>query len=91
MLGDFKKEWIELYNPTSSSISVNGYKIEDNTGDDTLPDISIPAGGYGIIKGNESSDIIVSPPAVEIAVPNAKIGGHGLNDDGDKLILKKCR
>ena len=88
LVGDFKDEWVEIYNPSSSPVSVNGYRIEDDNGYDTLPDVSIPAGGYGIIKGNDSSDVIVPPPAVAIEVTNAKIGSNGFTNAGDKVVLR---
>ncbi|MBI4721703.1 MAG: CotH kinase family protein [Candidatus Stahlbacteria bacterium] len=45
-------DWIELYNNSSSPISLNGYYLTDNEKDLTkwsFPNISIPANGYLII------------------------------------------
>ncbi len=45
-------DWVEIYNPTSSAISLAGYAISDDT---TLPErhlfdssLEVPAGGYQI-------------------------------------------
>ncbi|MGZ4123462.1 MAG: lamin tail domain-containing protein [Tumebacillaceae bacterium] len=60
--GSTVPEWVELYNTTSSAITLTGYKLTDNgvgsssltEGVYTLPTVTIPAGGY-ITVGNSYS------------------------------------
>ncbi len=52
------EEWIELYNPTSTSESLSGWYFKDNDGVGgpfNLPAISIPAGGYVTITYNSTA------------------------------------
>jgi hypothetical protein len=56
------QDWIELYNTTSASISLNGMYITDNEGNLTkwqLPNISIGAGGFLVLyaSGKDRDDI----------------------------------
>jgi hypothetical protein len=49
-------DWIELYNPSSSAISLNGCHLSDkfsNPGKWTFPDTSIAANGYLVIWADE--------------------------------------
>ncbi|MHA1686729.1 MAG: lamin tail domain-containing protein [Candidatus Heimdallarchaeaceae archaeon] len=45
---DTTEEWIELYNPTSSDISIDGWSINDNYDSFALSG-TIPAGGYLVL------------------------------------------
>lgn len=47
---DSGNEWVELYNPTSSSVSIGGWKIK-TTGGKRTEDVSIPAGTSISSKG----------------------------------------
>ena len=42
-------DWIELYNPTDSEISLKGMKMEQGSTVMTLPDIRIPAKGFTVL------------------------------------------
>lgn len=80
-------EWVELYNPTSSSVDVSGWIIEDGNSSDIFPSSSpIPAGGFGVVKGSTGT-AVVPGAAVTILLDNANIGS-GLNDPGDLVRLK---
>lgn len=78
-------EWVEIFNPTGSSVNINGWKIADGATDDDLPNVSIPAGSYGVIITNNST-VIVPGSAVTISLTNGAIGSS-LNSTGDKLVL----
>ncbi|MBN2829991.1 MAG: lamin tail domain-containing protein [Candidatus Cloacimonetes bacterium] len=57
--GEFD-DWIELYNNSSSSISLLGYYLSDNTSNPRLwafPDTSIAPGGYIIVWADNDDDI----------------------------------
>jgi len=60
------REWLELYNPTSSGINLAGYKLEDNIGSFSLPSEVIPTGSTIVIahKATEFSSLYGFPPDV---------------------------
>ena len=46
-----KPDWVELYNPTSSPISLKGWSIKDDKSTDNLPsNDSVPAGGFYVYE-----------------------------------------
>ncbi|MBN2007383.1 MAG: lamin tail domain-containing protein [Anaerolineae bacterium] len=94
-------EWVEIYNPTKSSIGLNGYKIGDydgagyNEGIYAFPiTATIPPGEVIVVAGDGHQ---VNPPAdFELFDYNAdiptlpKVGGDGdwaLGNTGDQVIL----
>ncbi|MDP3941880.1 MAG: lamin tail domain-containing protein [bacterium] len=80
-------EWVELINPTGSSVDVSGWSIEDNNLSDVFPTVSpIPPGGFAVVVPNSSS-LSVPGSAVKITLGTGNIG-NGLADDGDRIILK---
>ncbi len=91
-------EWIELYNPTSEPIDVEGWMIADEKETDTLHadtengdgTSSIPPGCYAIItdKGTTVYDIYVIPDnAVRVSVDDSTLCGYGLNNQQEKIVL----
>jgi hypothetical protein len=83
-------EWVELYNPTNQSTTLNGL-IGDDEANDTLSNLTIPAFGFALIvdTGTELNNATgcktFSIPA-ESCVELAAIG-NGLNDEGESLFL----
>ncbi len=39
-------DWVELYNAGSEAIDLTGYALKDSGTKWTIPNVSIPAGGY---------------------------------------------
>ncbi|MEN9406933.1 MAG: hypothetical protein RLZZ455_149 [Candidatus Parcubacteria bacterium] len=80
-------EWIEIFNPTASSVDISGWSVLDNTSSDIIPSVSpIPPGGYAVIIPTGSSTLIPgSATAVTLGAPTI---GNGLADTGDRVILK---
>ncbi|MBI4175749.1 MAG: lamin tail domain-containing protein [Candidatus Aenigmarchaeota archaeon] len=81
---DIRDEWIELYNPTNTDISLEGWTIQDNTQTPwTLFNYTIYASSYLTISRNSTSfsDITGCDPGVSGFT-------KGLNNDGDQLTLR---
>lgn len=89
--GSNRGEWIEIYNPTSSSVNVNSWVIEDNTSSETLPNITIPSGGFLILTGATAAEfqaIWSAPVATQFAQASGGTIGNGFANDGDLARLK---
>ncbi|HNC08036.1 MAG TPA: lamin tail domain-containing protein, partial [Anaerolineales bacterium] len=73
-------EWIELYNSTSSSVNLSGWKLQSSEG---TPSINltgvIPAGGYFLLERDDDSTVS------DIAANQIYTGG--LSNSGETLIL----
>ena len=80
-------EWIEIFNPTGSSVDVSGWSVVDNTSTDIFPSVSpIPPGGYAVIIPSGSSTLAPgSTTTITLGTPTI---GNGLADSGDRVILK---
>ncbi len=88
---DPENEWLEIYNPTNSAVNISNWKICDNNNCDIIPITDpIPAKGFAIASGTLSTfDHWTIPSGViKIDLPGSKIGGNGLQNWGDKVILK---
>ncbi|MCK4643854.1 lamin tail domain-containing protein [bacterium] len=85
-------EWIELYNPTASPISIVGWSLSD-TGIDTY---TIPAGcpsvpAYDYLVLGATDNLILNDYVAVDFVYNRATGGPGafaLGNSGDEVILK---
>lgn len=85
--GTSSNDWVELFNPTGSSVDVSGWKITDNNSSDTLP-LSltpIPASGYAVIVASGST---VTVPGSAIRIELSSPIGSGLAVGGDKVIIQ---
>lgn len=88
--GSNEWEWVELYNNSSVPVSVKNWKIADNSGSDTLPDVTIDPQGFGVILTDSPTDGVLNTVndlgAKLIQLGNSAVG-NGLNTTGDELIL----
>ena len=87
-------EWVELYNPTSTGINLKNWTLTDNSSTTIIHSASkiIPAGGFALISKDaktwtESVGCWSPPEGVVIVITGQKIG-NGLDNTGDRLILK---
>lgn len=88
---DANNEWIELYNPTPNSISIDNWDICDNTSCDNIPSpVAIPAYGFAVIANASSTFDLhwTDIPAAAIKVALGSSLGNGLAALGDRIILK---
>lgn len=84
-----QNEWVELYNPTASSIILTGWSLTDNNSSSTLPSgTTIGPGDYLVVTRELAT--FTFWPAV-IASQQVILGsniGNGLSDSNDRVILK---
>lgn len=89
--GSNRGEFLEIYNPTTSPINVHNWIIEDNTDNEILSNITIPAGGYLIVTGATEAEFkavwSVSGTTLFFQADNGTIG-NGFANDGDLIRLK---
>lgn len=84
------QEFIELYNWGSSSINLNGWKIKDEGGEDTLPEYEIQPNQFVVIVGenysfNNSPDPV--PPLETTIIMHGALGSNGLKNTGERIYL----
>src|SRR5437764_7592310 len=65
----YKNDFIEIFNPTSGSISVNGWSVQmagasggGSWSGTNLPNASIPAGGYFLVREATSTNGLLNLP-----------------------------
>lgn len=75
-------EWIELHNPRTSTITLNGWKIGDASGlpPKQIPLTTIPAGGYQILSAAANAALFPTIPFTAMVIPT-------LNNDKDSIVL----
>lgn len=85
-------EWVEIYNPTASSVDISGWQICDNNGCDDIAGgmPAVPSHGFALIANATTTWASFWPGAPAAAV---KIGlgdpiGNGLANGGDRVILR---
>ena len=85
-------EWVELHNQSNTSISLLDWTISDNPASETLPDMSIPPGGYALVVSTTAA--LAEPPlcddlpaGVVVVVIDGRIG-NGLANTGDRILLR---
>lgn len=88
-----QSEWVEIYNPTSNTVSLSGWSIKDNYSCDNLPgNPPLSAGGFAIIATTSETDFktkwTIPSGTVFIQLTGAAIG-NGLTN-GDEISLRNA-
>lgn len=85
--GEANFEWFELYNNTSSSYTLSNWRISDNYLDDVIPTVILPAHGYAVVAATTAFWQNYPNFSGIVVFLNEPIG-NGLNNSGDRLLLK---
>lgn len=81
-------EWLELYNTTNNPITLSGWRIGDNGGEDTIPTIiNLLPHSYAVVAASEAFFQNYPNFSGTIVFLNSPIG-NGLSNSGDRLILR---
>jgi parallel beta-helix repeat protein len=80
-------EWIELYNNTTSSIDLTGWRLVSDDGgpDITFTTSSIPSGGYFLIERTDDNTVS------DILADLTTSFGNGLSNKGENLELRNSQ
>jgi uncharacterized repeat protein (TIGR01451 family) len=85
--GESAHEWVELYNTTSSPITLTNWTIADGNTSDTVPEVMIPPYGFAIV----AASAVFSDDYPGFSGTWVHVGatiGSGLNNGGDSVTLR---
>lgn len=74
-------EYVELYNTLPFPISLKGWTLAMGNSRRTLPDSTLPPGGYSIVTGAANAPLFPS------SAPVVAISSTSLTDDGQQVVL----
>ena len=89
----FRRQWVELYNPTDHDISLKNWSLTDNSGKKTIihPNKKIKPGGFVLISKSAFLWWFYRPLKYSNYVEIGRFMGNGLDVEGDRLILKDSK
>lgn len=80
---DNLNEWVEVFNPGTEPINLQGWRIGDALNTDVLGALVVESGGFAVIAAAETQ----LPQGVPVLrVTDGRIG-NGLNNGGDAVVL----
>jgi len=81
-------EWIEIFNPTGSSVALSGWKLNDNSSSqDIIPNLTLSPGQFLVVAAKESAFRSLYPAFSGNLVSLENAIGNGLSNTGDRVIL----
>jgi hypothetical protein len=82
-------EWVELYNPSPSPVSLSGWTVADNFSSKPLPAVVMAARSYLVVTGKASAFYSAHPSfaGALVEVSGGRIG-NGLSNSADMVVLK---
>ncbi|MBS1250982.1 MAG: hypothetical protein MAG451_00011 [Anaerolineales bacterium] len=85
--GDPDDEWVELYNTTAHEVDLGGWVLADHIGEDVVPAVVLPAGGFAIVAASDSFRSLYPAYDGLLVTLDGPIG-NGLANGGDSLWLR---
>lgn len=87
--GPIDSEWVEIYNPTDSTVNLKDWKIADSITERVISSTDRNLGpGEFVILARADDVRAIWGIAVEKFIPIGARIGSGLNNEGDSVILK---
>ncbi|MFQ5988225.1 MAG: lamin tail domain-containing protein [Dehalococcoidia bacterium] len=80
-------EWLEVFNRTTGTIHLDGWRIRDNQSSDLVPPLTLPPNGFAIIAATDDFYTNFPDFAGTIVFLDSSIG-NGLSNEGDRVILE---
>lgn len=84
---DAEFEWVELLNRTYDAVTLDGWRLADNVGDDLIPRVTIAAQSYVVVTADAGSFALNHPGFTGQIVNLDSSIGNGLANDGDAVRL----
>lgn len=86
---ELDNEWVEIYNPMNKTVDVSGWKICDNDSCVILPVVDpLESHKFAVITSDSTTWDYWEIPDDVIKVELGSLIGDGLDNDGDRVILK---
>lgn len=80
-------EWVEVFNRTTGTMHLGGWRIRDNQSSDLVPPLTLPPDGFAIIAATDKFNDNFPDFAGTIVFLDSSIG-NGLSNEGDRVILE---
>jgi len=84
---DSEYEWVEVHNPTTATVSLIGWWIQDNAGQDELPSFELAPGEFAVIAARAAVFMEENPAFSGKLVGLKGTIGNGLSNSGDAVRL----
>lgn len=84
---DTSYEFVELYNPSGGTVSIEGWRIRDNGGEDSLPAGVIAPGAHLVIAASRDGFFANFPSFSGNLIALENTIGNGLSNTGDRVLL----
>ncbi len=79
-------EWVELYNPGTTPVSLAGWQIADGQSADALPEADLAAGAFLVLAAGQGFAELFPGYSGPVVVLGGSIG-NGLGNSGDQVRL----
>ncbi len=84
---DAEYEWVELLNRSHAAVTLDGWRLGDNAGEDLIPPVTIAAQSYVVVTAHAAGFALNHPGFAGQMVSLDGAIGNGLGNDGDAVRL----